>query len=197
MCFSFVRSRALDGKDGVLKMSSSNTTTENFMPVRAIVNNMIELDNGEKIAGVKVYPRNIFILEENDQFNIIDGLKDFYNILDFEFWLVIADRPVDISVYIAQLQMQYNKAQNPVIRKIINQDLRKAEDYKDDVSDIEFYLLFKEKNIEIIQKRIRTMINALADAGLASSQANNDDLRSVLDSFLNDGQKTQFGTVMA
>lgn len=178
-------------------MSSSNTTTENFMPVRAIVNNMIELDNGEKIAGVKVYPRNIFILEENDQFNIIDGLKDFYNILDFEFWLVIADRPVDISVYIAQLQMQYNKAQNPVIRKIINQDLRKAEDYKDDVSDIEFYLLFKEKNIEIIQKRIRTMINALADAGLASSQANNDDLRSVLDSFLNDGQKTQFGTVMA
>ena len=178
-------------------MSSSNTTTENFMPVRAIVNNMIELDNGEKIAGVKVYPRNIFILEENDQFNIIDGLKDFYNILDFEFWLVVADRPVDISVYIAQLQMQYNNAQNPIIRKIINQDLSKAEDYKDDVTDVEFYFLFKERNIEIIQKRIRTMINALASAGLSSSQANNDDLRTVLDSFLNGGQRTQFGTVMA
>lgn len=167
------------------------------MPVRAIVNNMIELDNGEKIAGVKVYPRNIFILEENDQFNIIDGLKDFYNILDFEFWLVVADRPVDISVYIAQLQMQYNNAQNPIIRKIINQDLSKAEDYKDDVTDVEFYFLFKERNIEIIQKRIRTMINALASAGLSSSQANNDDLRTVLDSFLNGGQRTQFGTVMA
>ena len=178
-------------------MSSSNTTTENFMPVRAIVNNMIELDNGEKIAGVKVYPRNIFILEENDQFNIIDGLKDFYNILDFEFWLVVADRPVDISVYIAQLQMQYNNAQNPIIRKIINQDLSKAENYKDDVTDVEFYFLFKERNIEIIQKRIRTMINALASAGLSSSQANNDDLRTVLDSFLNGGQRTQFGTVMA
>ena len=178
-------------------MSSSNTTTENFMPVRAIVNNMIELDNGEKIAGVKVYPRNIFILEENDQFNIIDGLKDFYNILDFEFWLVVADRPVDISVYIAQLQMQYNNAQNPIIRKIINQDLSKAEDYKDDVTDVEFYFLFKERNIEIIQKRIRTMINALASAGLSSSQANTDDLRTVLDSFLNGGQRTQFGTVMA
>lgn len=167
------------------------------MPVRAIVNNMIELDNGEKIAGVKVYPRNIFILEENDQFNIIDGLKDFYNILDFEFWLVVADRPVDISVYIAQLQMQYNNAQNPIIRKIINQDLSKAENYKDDVTDVEFYFLFKERNIEIIQKRIRTMINALASAGLSSSQANNDDLRTVLDSFLNGGQRTQFGTVMA
>ena len=41
-----------DGKDGVLKMSSrvSNDTTETFMPIRSIANNMIELDNGEKIA---------------------------------------------------------------------------------------------------------------------------------------------------
>ena len=88
---------------------SSNSGTESFVPVKAIINNMIELDNGEKVVGVKVYPKNIFIMEENDQFNVIDRLKDFYNTLDFEYWLVIADRPVDISVYIAQLQMQYNK----------------------------------------------------------------------------------------
>lgn len=177
--------------------SRTNLTTESFVPVKAIINNMIELDNGEKIAGVKVSPRNIFILEENDQFGVIDGLKDFYNTLDFEFWLVIADRPVDISVYIAQLQMQYNQAQSPVIRKIINQDLKKASDFSDDVSDVEFYFLFKDKNIELIQKRIRIMINGLANAGLSSSQANNEDLRTILDNFLNSGHKTEFGTVMA
>ena len=187
-----------NGKDGVLSMSSkTSSTTESFVPVRAIINNVIELDNGEKVAGVKVSPRNIFILEENDQFGVIDGLKDFYNTLDFEFWLVIADRPVDISVYIAQLQMQYNQAQNPVIRKLINQDLKKASDFSDDVSDVEFYFLFKERNMELIQKRIRLMINGLANAGLSSSQANNDDLRTILDNFLNSGQKTEFGTVMA
>ena len=144
----------------MLKMSSKTSgTTESFVPVRAIMNNMIELDNGMKVAGVKVAPKNIFIMEENDQFGVIDGLKDFYNTLDFEFWLVIADRPVDISVYIAELQMMYNQAQNPIIRKIINQDLSKAEDFNDDVSDIEFYFLFKEKNVEIVQKKIRLMIN--------------------------------------
>ena len=75
----------LNGEDGVLKMSSNNTgsTTESFVPVKAIVNNMIELDNGEKIAGVKIAPKNIFIMEENDQFNVIDRLKDFYNTIDF------------------------------------------------------------------------------------------------------------------
>jgi len=177
--------------------SKTSGTTESFVPVRAIINNMIELDNGEKVAGIKISPKNIFIMDENDQFAVIDRLKDFYNTVDFEFWLVIADRPVDISVYIAQLQMQYNNAKDPVIRKLINEDLRKANDFNDDVSDVEFYFLFKDKNVEMIQKKIRLMINGLANAGLTSSQANNDDLRSILDNFLNGGQKTEFGTVMA
>lgn len=183
----------------MLKMSSNNTsnTTESFVPIRAIVNNMIELDNGEKIAGVKIAPKNIFIMEESDQFNVIDRLKDFYNTIDFEFWLIIADRPVDISVYIAQLQMQYNNAKDPVIRKLINEDLRKASNFTDDVTDVEFYMLFKEKQVEMVQKKLRLMINGLASSGLASAQANNDDLRSILDNFLNGGEKTTFGTVMA
>ncbi len=182
----------------MLKMSSKTSgTTESFVPVRAIINNMIELDNGEKVAGIKISPKNIFIMDESDQFAVIDRLKDFYNTVDFEFWLVIADRPVDISVYIAQLQMQYNNAKDPVIRKLINEDLRKANDFNDDVTDVEFYFLFKDKNVEMIQKKIRLMINGLANAGLTSGQANNDDLRSILDNFLNGGQKTEFGTVMA
>ena len=182
----------------MLKMSSKTSgTTESFVPVKTIVNNMIELDNGMKVAGVKIYPKNIFILEENDQFNVIDSLKDLYNTMDFEFWTIMTDRPVDISVYIAQLQMMYNQAQNPVIRKLINQDLSKAEDFNEDVSDVEFYFLFKDKNVEMIQKRIRLMINGLANAGLSSSQANNEDLRSILDNFLNGGDKTEFGTVLA
>jgi hypothetical protein len=81
--------------------------------------------------------------------------------------------------------------------KLINQDLSKAEEFSNDVSDVEFYFLFKDKNIEILQKRIRTIINGLASAGLASNQANNDDLRSILDNFLNGGDKTEFGTVLA
>lgn len=179
-------------------MSSNNKpVTENFIPVKAIINNMIELDNGYKVAGIKVSPKNIFILDSTDQFNTIDRLKDFYNTLDFEFWLIIADRPVDISVYIAQLQMQYNNAKDPVIRKLINEDMSKAAQFNDNVTDVEFYILFKEKNIEIIQKKIRLMINGLANAGMISSQANNDDLRSILDSFLNNGVKTEFGTVMS
>ena len=89
-----------------------STKTEFDVPVKAILNNLIELDNGEKVAGVKIVPRNIFILEESDQFSILSRLKDMYNTFDFEFWLVVTDRPVDIAVHIAQLQAQFNQSQS-------------------------------------------------------------------------------------
>lgn len=175
-----------------------NSKTDFSIPVKAIVNNMIELDNGEKVAGVKIVPRNIFILEENDQYAVLDNLKNMYNTFDFEFWLVVTDRPVDIAMYIAQLQSQFNQTQSSLVRKLISQDLQKANQFiNEGVSDVEFYILFKEKNIEIIQKKIRIIMNGLIQSGLASSQANNDDLRMILDSFLNAGEKTEFGTVMS
>ena len=176
--------------------SKNNNTFE--IPVKAIVNNMIELDNGEKVAGVKIVPRNIFILEESDQFSIINSLKDMYNTFDFEFWLVVTDRPVDIAMHVAQLQAQFNQSQSSLARKLISQDLQKANQFiNEGVSDVEFFFLFKEKNLETIQKRIRQMITGLAQSCLSSSQANNDDLRVILDSFLNGGEKTEFGTVMS
>lgn len=178
------------------KIVGSNFT-ENWLPVKAIQNGMIITYDNLKVSGVKISPRNIFILDPQAQDNVLISLKNFYNMIDFEFWLVVADRPVDISVYIAQLQMQYNNAKDPVIRKLINEDLNKASEFNDTVSDIEFYFLFKERNIEMIQKKIRLMINGLASAGLVSSQATNDDLRSILDNFLNSGTTYQFGTVMA
>ena len=41
------------------------------------------------------------------------------------------------------------------------------------------------------------MISGLAGAGLQSSQVSNDDLRILLDGFMNGGDTTNFGTVMS
>ena len=65
------------------------------------------------------------------------------------------------------------------------------------VVDTEFYLLFKEKDDEVIQKRIRTLINNFANAGLATRQVSNEDLRVLMDNFFNAGRTTRFGTVMS
>ena len=93
--------------------------TEDWVPVKAISNGMIILENNLKVTGVKIMPRNIFILDVDSQTAIINSLKNFYNSLDYEFWIIVADRPVDITLYLSQLQVLYNDVTNNQIRKLI------------------------------------------------------------------------------
>ena len=179
------------------KSNPSSRYAEDWVPVKSIANGMIVLDNNMKVTGVKIRPRNIFILDQGTQDSTIIALKNFYNMIDFEFWLISADRPVDISGYLAKLQLLYSQTPNPAIRKMIMQDINKANDFMDNnVTDTEYYIFFKDKSPDIIQKHLRTLITGLANCGLQASQTSNQDLRVVLDNFLNGGVSTDFGTVI-
>ena len=180
-----------------MKKKTNSKYTEDWLPVRNIANGMIELDNKFKVTGVKIKPRNIFILDSNLRNNIISQLRLFYDTIDFEFWFISADRPVDISDYLATLQIQYNQEQNPVIKKLISQDIEKANSFvRDNVTDTDFYILFKEKNPDLIQKRLRNLMMSLSNAGLDSVQTSNTDLRVILESFLNGGMTTEGKAVL-
>ena len=171
--------------------------TENWLPLKAISNGIMYNNKNEMITGVKIQPRNIFILDQGSMDNALIGLMNFYNTIDYEFWLVVADRPVDIAVYQAELQVLYNNTQDQRLRKLISQDMQKGEYFiNNDVVDTEYFLLFKEKNGEMLQKKLRNMINNLAGAGLVASQTSNDDLRIIIDNFLNGGKKYESGGVM-
>lgn len=177
--------------------TKSKYTEENFVPVKNIANGEIVLDNNQKVTGIKIMPKNIFILDYGAQAATIENLKNVYNMIDYEFWIIAADRPVDINVYLSQLQLLFKETQNPIKRKLIMEDINKGNMFtNNNIVDTEYYLLFKEKNQDVIQKRIRTLITQFANAGLSSHQVTNDDLRIVLDNFLNGGTTTSFGTVI-
>lgn len=181
-----------------MKKKIRSKFTEDFVPVKSITNGMIVLDNNEKVTGVKIQPRNIFILEQNTKNSIIDNLKNVYNRMDYEFWLIVADRPVDINVYLSQLQLLFNSQQDPVRRKLIIEDINKANMFvSNNIVDTEYFLLFKEKDNDIALKKIRNIIGAFSEAGLNSQQVSNNDLRIILDNFLNGGTTTNFGTVIS
>ena len=178
-------------------MKNNSKYTEDWIPVKNIVNGTIELDNKYKVAGVKIKPKNIFILDTNSRDNIIAMLKTFYDTIDFEFWLISSDRPVDMSNYLSTLQIQYGQVQDPRIKKLISQDIDKANQFiLDNVTDTEFYILFKSNNNDIIQKRLRTLMLGLSNCGLDAAQASNTDLRALLDSFLNGGKTIEGKAVL-
>lgn len=181
-------------------VSGSKKYTEDWLPVKQIINGMIQTDDDYYVTGVKVMPKNIFMMEKSEQDNIIYNLRNFYNFIDYEFWLIIADRPVDLNVYLANLQLMYNRNRDNHTRKMIMHDINKANSFMSSeysVVDIEYYIIFKEKKPEIVQKKLHAIMSNLATCGLNSVQTSNDDLRMLLDSFLNGGNKTTFGTVMS
>ena len=173
--------------------------SEDWVPIKNIMNGMIQLDNGYYVTGIKVSPKNIFILDAGERDNVIFNLQNFYNMIDYEFWLVVADRPVDINLYLSQLQLLYQRSNDGAVRKLIMQDINKANAFMGaeyNVVDTEYFILFKEKKLEVVQKRIHNLIAGLANASINSSQVSNSDLRMILDNFLNGGKTTTFGTVM-
>lgn len=195
--------QVMNSKTSNVKSSSKNKAnntsrfTEDWINIKGIQNGMILLPGNEKVTGVKIYPKNIFILDPLSQEGVLNAMKNFYNLLNFEFWMIAADRPVDISVYQSQLQIMLQNVNNPAQAKIIAQDIEKANMFvNNQVVDTEYYILFKEKNNDEIARKIRLIINGLGNAGLNSSQTSNDDLRMILDNFLNGGVRTEFGTVV-
>ena len=186
----------------MLKMSKKSKIvgsqyTEDLLPIIGIQNGYIICEGKQKVTGVKITPRNIFILDQQSQENVLISLKNFYNMIDFTFWLVVADRPVDISVYMSQLQLLYNDTTSPAIRKLILQDIDKGNTFmNNNIVDTEYFILFKDASEDVLQKRVRLLINGLASCGLNASQVSNDDLRIIMENFLNGGVNTEFGTVM-
>lgn len=173
---------------------------ENWLPIKSILNGCIQTEDGYQVTGVKIQPKNIFIMDYDTQRNVIYNLRNLYNSLDYEFWIMVSGRPVDIHVYLSALQLMYNNVTTPVMKKLIMQDINKANMFMSieyNVVDTEYYILFKEKRLELVQKKLHNIMSGLANCGLQSQQASNEDLRMLLDNFLNDGEKSTFGTVGA
>ena len=188
------------GNPNVNQAPVSSKYSEDWVPIKSIMNGMIQLDNGFYVTGVKISSKNIFILDPGVRVNVLFNLQNFYNMLDYEFWLIVADRPVDINLYLSQLQLLYQRCTDGAIRKLIIQDINKANAFMGleyNVVDTEYFILFKEKRLEIVNKKVHNLISGLANAGLNSAQVANSDLRMLLDNFLNGGMTTTFGTVMA
>ena len=185
-------------KQPAKKPVNNSAFTENWVRIKSIKNGIITLPNKDMVTGVKIEPRNIFILDGISQDNVINALRNCYNTFNFEFWLIAADRPVDISVYTSQLELLLNdESVSPIRRKMIMQDLDKADMFiNNQVVDTEYYILFKESRMEVLQEKLRAVVNGLASCSLLATPTNDDDLRIILDGFLNGGVRSDFGTVV-
>ena len=72
------------GNPNVNQMPAPNTKwSEDWVPVKNIMNGMIQLDNGYYVTGVKIASKNIFILDPGERDNVLFNLQNFYNFHSF------------------------------------------------------------------------------------------------------------------
>ena len=114
-------------------------------------------------------------MDEMSQNRVIDELRKFYNQIDFEFWLIVADRPTNIDLYISQLELHLNKVQDPALRKLVVDDIAKADTFvNNDVVDTEYFILFKDNSSDSLNKKVRELINNLeAEKAIYTQQFQN------------------------
>ncbi|UKI27595.1 MAG: hypothetical protein L6V91_03045 [Bacilli bacterium] len=58
-------------------VKNNSKYTEDWLPIRNISNGMIVLENKKKVTGVKIRPRNIFILDQSSQDSTLIAFKEF------------------------------------------------------------------------------------------------------------------------
>ena len=68
-----------------VNVEQTSKYSEDWVPIKNIMNGMIQLDNGYYVTGIKVAPKNIFILDAGERENVIFNLQNFYNMIDYEF----------------------------------------------------------------------------------------------------------------
>ena len=172
--------------------AQTETAASVWATVRQITSGVIVLNSGELVSGVKVIPRNIFIMQQDDTNAIIYALSKFYDSIDFDYWLIIGDKPVGLTDYFNSVQNIYNNNSSDHVRAIARDDIAKANKYVSGdygVSDTEYFLLFKEKSIQGVQDKISKIISGIKDCELDAVQVSNDELRLVMDTFLSNGKK--------
>lgn len=69
-------------------------------------------------------------------------------------------------MYLAQLKLLYNSVQVQAIRKLVREDIDKANLFMSkevNVTDTEYFILFKDKRPEIIQKEYKILFQDLLE----------------------------------
>ncbi|MBI2596409.1 hypothetical protein HYW46_06810 [Candidatus Daviesbacteria bacterium] len=183
-------------------------TTQNYLPIKDILNDLIILKDGSVSCVIKTSAVNFGLISENEQLAIISSFAGLLNSLSFSIQLVIRSKRLDISSYLKLLDESRNKQNNPLLRDMMGRYRTFIESVirENEVLDKQFYVVISvsylelgvinniekhfSKAITILLPRRDHVIRQLERIGLKATQLNTEALtRLFFDIFNGDGQQ--------
>lgn len=133
------------------KNTISQSTTQLFLDLYDITNDLIILGDGAASLVISVSAMNFGLLSENEQDATIYAYAALLNSLSFPIEIVIRSQPKDVTGYLKRIQDQEQRTTNPIYRQKIQEYRTFVESLVQDqnVLDKKFYIVIPLSAVEM------------------------------------------------
>lgn len=97
-------------------MAKTNTSTQNFVPVQDIKDNVVILKNGQLNMVLLASSINFALKSTDEQAAILRQFQAFLNTIDFSIQFYVQSRRLNIEPYLEQLRAREEKQDNDLMR---------------------------------------------------------------------------------
>ena len=97
-------------------MAQSNTSTQDFVPVRDVRDNVIILKDGRMCSVLLASSINFALKSGDEQRAILTQFQSFLNVIDFSLQFYVQSRRLDIQPYLNKLMERENNQDNDMMR---------------------------------------------------------------------------------
>lgn len=112
-----------------MKKSAQKATTQKFIEIQDIVDNVVVLSSGNACLVIEVQATNFSLLSQEEQDIKVLSYSSLLNSLSFSIQVFIRSKKIDISSYLRLLDDEFNKSQNQLLKNQIKL-------YKDFVAEL-------------------------------------------------------------
>jgi len=172
--------------------NSGKPTTQEWVPVKDVDNNVIHRKDKYLVGAVKVQPINLSLYPEDEKERIVRQLAEVMNGLDYDYLFYTIDRPVDLDAYINNLDLMKSEENDLKKKRILEEDIKFAATMasEGDALDLYFYVIHsikKEKSVDesVLNKRSLELASELDSIGLFAHPCLDHELRELLFIFFN------------
>lgn len=107
----------------------SKATTQKFIEILDIVDNVVLLASGNACSVIEVQATNFALLSQEEQNARVLAYSSLLNSLSFSIQVLVRSKKIDVSSYLKLLDLEVEKSQNQLLRQQIKS-------YKDFVAEL-------------------------------------------------------------
>lgn len=148
----------------VLKLKKKINTTLNWLDIDEVQDNRIVLKRDKKVAyvqGFKVKPHNIFIDSNETLLQRLQAIRRCFNQTPENLFFAFVASPINADDYYNEINYLQMKEEDKIIHNMLNSDLKKMDLFQANFKELEFFIMIKRKNLQILEKDMEDLRTSL------------------------------------